>query len=216
MAKLEANALTSVTWLLSGPDSSTGRYLYLGSGPRLAYWNKNESSPTAHTVLLADPSSLANTYFSGSVKTTSFYMPPGSSTVVVQDTSGKTGIGGLDLGGMSYQIRGRTSDYVFQVIQGTIVPHISYTTTPDADMTIWIYPPVNIFDGVETFGFVPLFLVVGVSYEEYGSSDTMRRDFGVQPYDTPFQWNKGTPYIKLRCRGGVGSKKIHYTQILAR
>lgn len=215
MAKLDVDSLTSVDQLLNKSDYTSGKFFSLGTG-RLNYWNKNESSPIEHIALQTDSNFLANWSFSGAIKTTSFYMPPGSSKVVMSDSTGNIGIGGLDLGGMSYQIMGSSSNYVFQIIQGTIVPHISLTGAGDADLTIQIYPPLNIFGEVTTFGLTPLFLVVGMSHDEYSSSDNMRRDFGVQPYGSPFQWNDGKPYIKLRCRGGVNSKKIHYTQILAR
>ena len=210
MPKLNADSLTSdygVYYLCDGSDRDTSRCLKLATG---GLFYKNKGSNSYMNALLADSGSLAAADFCGAVKTASFYMPPGSSTVVMKDNQGYTGMG-LDLGGISYQISG-ASNRVFQVIQGTIVP---YTMSDYAgDFDILIYLPRNIFGAVTDFAFSPLFLVVGSAYSEYASSDSMRADFGAQPYNSPFHWDNWAPYIKLRCRGGQLSKKIHYTLIL--
>ena len=210
MPELDATSLASdygEYYMCDGSDRDTSRCLKLTTGGLLYKTNGSNSYINA---LLADSGSLAAANFCGAVKTASFYMPPGSSTVVMKNNQGYT-VMGLDLGGISYQISG-ASNGVFQVIQGTIVPYM--LSSYGRDLDIWVYPPRNIFGTVTDFAFSPLFLVVGSAYSEYASSDSMRFDFGAQPYNSPFNWNSGTPYIKLRCRGGQLSKKIHYTLIL--
>lgn len=199
-----------------GINTDGAQYIKINSsdGPYYATY-RSAVGETDYPFLLASDKTLATGTFAGAVKTPAYYLPPGACTIVMEMNNGVTGVRGVDCGVFSYQIKGKSG--VFQIIQGSFIPYcFNGGLDLNIDATVYIYLPSNIFAGTTSFGFGPCFLTFGKKEdsEMYPWADRTLYN-GSQPFGNPFQWNNGSPYIKIHVRSVAFDQRIYYTQILA-
>lgn len=217
-AILNKETLTGVNNICTkeGTTVDGARFIKINSsnGPYYAT-HTNTVGETDYPFLLAGDKTLATDTFAGAVKTPTYYLPPGACTIVMEMNNSITGVRGIDCGAFSYQIKGKSS--TFQIIQGSFIPYcFNNGLDVNIDATVYIYLPSNIFAGTTSFGFTPCFLTFGKKEDSEWASGANRALYnGSQPFGNPFQWNNGSPRIKIHVRTVAFDQRIYYTQILA-